>query len=231
MANTVLVTGANRGIGLEFVKQYLQAGDEVIACARNMSGATELQTIINDATNASIMQLDVTNEQSVATLAADLNGRPIDILINNAGTFADKEQSFSQLPLATFKQVFETNLMGVFSVIQSLLANVLASQEKKIVAISSILGSITHSTEASYYAYRSSKAALNMLIRTISLDVKTKKGKVFLFHPGWVQTDMGGSNAMVTPTDSVNGIRRLIDTDQCVQENGYYDYQGKLLPW
>ncbi len=231
MTNTVLVTGANRGIGLEFVKQYLQGGDEVIACARSISGATQLQTIISGATNASIMQLDVTNEQSVATLVTGLNGRPIDILINNAGTFADKDQSLIQLPFATFKQVFETNLMGIFSVIQSLLSNVLASQEKKIVAISSILGSITHTTEANYYAYRSSKAALNMLMRTISLDIKVKKGKAFLFHPGWVQTDMGGGSAVVTPTDSVNGMRRLIDADQCVQKNGFYDYQGKLLSW
>lgn len=231
MSNTVLITGANRGIGLAFVQQYLQAGDEVIACVRDINRVVELQTLIDGSKNASIMQLDVTDEQSVARLIVDLDGKPIDILINNAGTLEDEGQSLSQLPVATFKQVFEVNVIGVFSVVQSLLSNVLASEQKKIVALSSILGSISNTTSKGSYAYRSSKAALNMLCRTISLEVKEQGGIVFLFHPGWVQTDMGGPSATVTAKDSVSGMHQLIAANQCVQENGYFDYRGELLAW
>lgn len=224
-STTVLITGANRGIGLEYARQYDAKGYRVIGTARNPAEATELAEV-SDRVEA----LDVTDPGSVAALAERLKDEPIDILINNAGIFDRSDTSIDKVDFDMLEQTFAVNTFGPLRVVQALLPNLRAGERKLIVSMSSQLGSIENST-GGWYAYRSSKTALNQINRILSAELGKEGFLCVVLHPGWVQTDMGGANATYTPAQSVEGLIKLIeglDTD----DNGrFYDFQGQPIPW
>jgi NAD(P)-dependent dehydrogenase (short-subunit alcohol dehydrogenase family) len=228
---TVLVTGANRGIGLEFVRQYAEDGAEVIACCRDPEAAGELQALAGaSGGRVRVMKLDVANATDIAALKAALAGQPIDILINNAGISGPRRQSSDDIDLEGWLETFRVNTVAPVALAQTLHANLKAGGGKKLAAITSQLGS-TANNGGQRYAYRSSKAALNNAMRGLARDWSKDGILVGILHPGWVHTDMGGPGAPVTPEESVRGLRQRIGALTPASSGTYQDYRGVPLPW
>jgi len=230
--DTVFITGANRGIGLEFTRQYLESGSRVIPTARNPDDATELYDLRSDfKSRLSVYQLDVTDDDSIEKtyeqVKTDYDG--IDVLINNAGIMGSKE-SFESLSDRDLRTVFETNCLGVFRVTQQFLPLV-ESASGKVIFITSLMGSIEDNGIGGSYPYRISKASLNMLGRTLSRDYADSGMKFLLLHPGWVKTRMGGEDAKITKEASVSGMRSVIDELDREMSGEFYNYEGEQKPW
>lgn len=226
---TVLITGANRGIGLEFAKQYAAEGADVIACCRNPATADALNALAK-AVGLKVMALDVTSPASVAALKTALNGKPIDILINNAGVGGPRNEPQGSIDFDAWVETLKTNSIAPMLMSLALHDNLKASKLKKLVTITSMMGSIAgHGGGA--YAYRASKAAVNSVMHGLSKEW-AKDGIVFgIYHPGWVKTDMGGSGAPVTPQDSVKGLRAQIAKLSAANSGAYLDFLGKEIAW
>lgn len=224
---TVLVTGANRGIGLEFVRQYAVEGWRVHAACRDPEKATELKSIKGD---VRVHRLDVTDERQLTALETSLAGESIDILINNAG-IRGLGDSLGSTDVAGWLETLRVNAIAPVRVSERLIANLERGQRKLIVNITSRLGSIAENGSGGSYAYRSSKAALNMAAKSMAVDLKGRGITVVVFHPGWVQTDMGGSGAPVSPPDSVGGMRAKIDKLTAAESGGFFNYDGKPISW
>lgn len=225
---TVCVTGANRGIGLEFVKQYLNDGWQVHACCRNPEQATELQALASNE-QLQIHPLDVTNDQQIETLKQQLTDCKLDLLINNAGIAGETGVSLENFNADNFRQVMEVNAIAPFKLLIAFRDCLNQGELKTVVNISSRMGSIADNDSGRRYAYRTSKTALNALMHTASIDLSGEL-RVLLLHPGWVKTDMGGEDGLVTATESVGAMRALI-ADPKTQSGAFYHFQGEQLPW
>jgi NAD(P)-dependent dehydrogenase (short-subunit alcohol dehydrogenase family) len=225
---TVLITGANRGIGLELARQYHAAGWDVIATARDPDAAKELRAIGSDVL---IPRLDVASQESVDALAKSLGNRPIDLLVNNAGVFASRGTKLSDLDVGDFERSLQVNTIGPIRVTQALLPNLRAGKGRKIVGITSTLGSIANNTDGGFYGYRESKAALNMFMRTLAAELRSEGFICIPMHPGWVQTDMGGPSAHLTPEESVTGMRKVIEQLKPADSGKFFEYDGSNPPW
>ncbi len=222
---TVLITGANRGIGLELAKQLKDSGYSVIGTARKPDKASELNAL-----GVKVVQLDVTDKASVAAMAASLDGAPIDLLINNAGIGGHMAASFAETDFEQIGWTFDVNSIGPMRVTQALLPNVMASKAKRVVHISSNMGSIANNS-GGYYGYRASKSALNMLNSSLAMELESDGVTCVVLHPGWVKTDLGGENAAITTEVSVAGMLKVIDGLSIENTGHFYDYQGEELPW
>lgn len=223
---TVLVTGANRGIGLEFVKSFAADGWRVHACARNVEKAKTVRGVEGDVV---CHKLDVTNGLKVASLARSMTEEPIDLLINNAGQRGPKT-GFGKTDYEEWANVLQVNTLAPLRMVERFAALIEQSERKMVVNISSILGSIAGSS-GDDYIYRSSKAALNMVTKTLACDLEGRGMTVVSFHPGWVRTDMGGSGADITPQESVAGMRRVIDGLTTADSGKFFSYDGSTLAW
>ena len=224
---TVVITGANRGLGLEFARQYAADGWHVIACCRSPNGAPDLKNL---GRKVEVLALDVASQDSIQHLAKALAGTPIDVLINNAGIHGDR-RLFGETDVALWKQIFDVNTIAPVQVLAALLENVAASTQKKVANITSKVGSIGDGPSGGSYAYRTSKTALNMAMVNAAHELKPRGITVLLLHPGWVQTDMGGPTAPVTIEQSITGLRRVIDKATQAETGHFYDYTGRQLPW
>ncbi len=227
---TVLITGANRGIGLEFARQYAADGAEIIACCREPAKADALNALAKSSPNVRIAALDVTNSNSIAALAQDLKGTPIDILINNAGVGGPRERAQGIIPAETWLKIFAVNSVAPVAVAIALHGNLMAGKDKKLVTITSQLGSIANHGGGAY-PYHASKAAVNSFMRGLAREWARDGISVGIFHPGWVQTDMGGTNAPVTPPQSVSGLRAQIAKLSLPNSGTFRDYTGKEIAW
>jgi len=223
---TVLVTGANRGIGLALARHFGDAGYTVIGTARDPDEATELK-----ATGARVEQLDVTDQASVDAMAQRLSGTPIDILINNAGVKGDDSRDMATLDVANMEWVLNVNTLGPVRVIKALFPNLQAGGRKVVVNISSTMGSIERNTWGCCAGYRASKSALNSINKTFATDYG-KLGMTFVvMHPGYVQTDMNDGQGSITTDQSAAGILSVA-TGLDASDNGrFFDWQGEELPW
>lgn len=218
---TVLITGANRGLGLEFARQYMADGWTVIATARNPDAAAELQ-----ATGAEVHPLELADPASLGTLKAALGDRAIDVLIANAGMMGPLK-----FERDAWAETFLTNVIAPTELAIRLKPNVLASQQRRMIALSSTLGSIAGNDSGGMLAYRSSKAALNAAWRSLSLDWKDSGLKLAMLHPGWVKTDMGGPGAQIDAATSIAGLRKVIAGLAPSDSGSFLDYQGNRLDW
>lgn len=224
---TVLITGANRGIGLEFTRSFAAEGWRVHACCRHPDKARQLKAVEGDVTRH---RIDVTDGLQVAALSRGLADEPVDVLINNAGIYGPRH-SFGKTPFDEWPEVFEVNAIAPLRMAQRFVEQVASSERKLIVNISSRMGSIAANDSGGNYIYRSSKAALNMVAKSLSVDLAGRGISVVMFHPGWVQTDMGGPSAAVTPADSVAGMRAVIERLTQADTGKFFDYDGGELPW
>ena len=230
---TALITGANRGIGLELARQYAARGWHVIATARQPAQAVALLEIAAAHPWLVIEPLDVTDAAAVAALAAKYRGVPIDLLINNAGITGPRGQALGRLDYDACRSVFETNTIAPLRIAEAFLPGVAASTQKKIVAISSSEASITQVNSPRAYWYRSSKAALNMLMRNLAFDVKARGVTVALLNPGPVDTDMmkGVQMPLQRPADAVAKLIAIIERLDPADTGRFWDPQGGELPW
>ncbi len=225
---TILVTGANRGIGLEFVRQYAD-GASIIACCRKPAEAKELNALAKSK-DVRVMELDTGDASSAARLGRALKGEAVDILINNAGVYGPDKQSAAHSDYEGFAETFRINSIGPLIVSQALRDNLMAGRDKKLVVLTSKMGSISDSSGGAL-AYRASKAAVNMIMHGLALDWAKDGILVGILHPGWVKTDMGGRGAMITPEESVRGLRQRIAELNPKTSGHFFDYLGKEIAW
>jgi NAD(P)-dependent dehydrogenase (short-subunit alcohol dehydrogenase family) len=242
-AATVLVTGSNRGIGLEFARQYAAAGWTVIATTRNPADAKELKELAAKNKNVTVEKLDLLDVPGIKALAAKYKGKPIDLLINNAGVLGDAPgQTLGSFDRKTFDDVFGTNVFGTLSVTEAFKDNIVASQQKKIVSLTSIAGSVTVAGAAKNnpYWYRASKAAMHMGMRAIAADLKDKGVIVGIIGPGSVDTGMYAQYGtdygykdpgVMTPAQSVQMIMKIIETLDQTSNNKLINSDGKTYPF
>ena len=225
MAKTYVVTAANRGLGLEFARQLSARGDRVIATARDVEGARELNDL-----GVQVQELDVADAASVDSMAAALAGTQIDVLINNAGVGV-RSRPFQSLEFEEMERFFSINAVGPLRVTRALLPGLRAGVDKKIVNITSRMGSIADNSSGAAYSYRASKAALNMVTRCLAVDLQREGFICTVLHPGWVATDMGGASAPVAPEDSIAGMISVIDDLEAGDSGEFFDFTGATVPW
>ena len=227
----ILITGANRGIGLGFVKKYIEKNAHVLCTTRDILGSKELLACKEEyPKNIEIFEIDLLKENAGVTLANLLKDRPIDILISNAGV-GSSNQHFEAVSLKPWLNVLKVNLIAPLIITQAVIENVKKSSVKKIYFLSSQLGSIEDNKSGGMYIYRSSKTGLNQVVKSLSIDLKAYGITVVALHPGWVKTDMGGPNAPVSIDESVEGMIRVIDTTDIKDTGKFLNYDGRELPW
>ncbi len=225
---SVLITGASRGLGLEFTRQYAADGWRVFAACRDPAGAKDLAAVEGD---VSAETLDVDDGPQVAALAKKLSGQPIDVLINNAGIYGPKDLTRDTIDYDAWGQVFRTNAMSPLAVSAAFAANVAHGGQKKIITLSSIMGSIAENDSSGDFIYRSSKAAVNAVMKSLAGDLKSEGITVAVLHPGWVRTDMGGPEAAIDATESVTGMRAVIAGLKESDSGRFFNYEGTEIPW
>ena len=233
---TVFITGANRGLGLEFVRQYATDGWRVIAACRKPRDADELQEVPGA---VEIHKLDVTDHAAIRHVAEDLDGQPIDVLINNAGIggkgpgnpFPTGVPALDKADAVAWEEAFRVNSIAPFLMSCALLPNLEAGERKTLVVISSTLGSITDNTSGGQYPYRSSKAAVNMVVRGLACDLADRDITVVALNPGWVRTRLGGTMAPTSPGDSIDALRRIIERLTPADSGRFYNHDGAEVPW
>lgn len=252
---TVLITGSNRGIGLEFARQYAARGWNVIATTRRPDETRDLRALAASRPNVAIERLDITSDAEVAALAAKYRGRPIDLLINNAALLEKPDsQLLGKLDYELFARSFAINATGPMRVTEALLENVAASGQKKIVTLGSAAGSNgLLAPPVNYYPYRASKAALNLLMHNLALDVAGRGILVGIVNPGLVDTRgvmqlkpgdtppeefaalmpliRAGKIKLITPAESVTAMVKLIDGLTPARSGVFLNYDGQTLPW
>jgi len=221
----ILVTGANRGLGLEFVRQYRAEGADVIACCRQPEKADLLKTL-----GATVMKLDVGSPESIAALATELDGKPLDIVIANAGIWGPEAQSADLCEPDAVMETLRINAVAPFRLARALKPNLLAGREHKLIVLTSKMGSISDSS-GGVIAYRASKAALNMIMHAVAKDWAHDGLLVGILHPGWVQTDMGGHNAPLDAKTSIARLRLRITELSSRTSGQFIDYAGNEIAW
>jgi NAD(P)-dependent dehydrogenase (short-subunit alcohol dehydrogenase family) len=226
---TIFISGANRGLGLEFARQYATAGWHVLAGCRDLARAAELGSIAGVETIA----LNLDDPNSVAAAVQAVGEREIDLLLNNAGIYGsivgDSEQTLANMDLDIWDKVFKTNVIGPFALTRALLPRLKAGAIIGI--LSSELGSIAKNSMGQIYAYRSSKAAVNMVGKSLAIDLKQRGIIVVLLHPGWAHTDMGGPAAPVDPVESITGLRKVLAAVTPDSSGRFLAWDGGEMPW
>jgi len=229
---TVLITGANRGLGLEFCKQYVSEGWRVIACCRRPEKASELLDLAKQYEQLSVFAVDVTYLSQIEALAVQLHDIAIDVLINNAGVYGDShELGFGQLDYAAWTKTLAVNVQAPVKFTEVFLPHLQRGNLRLLVAVSSLMGSIADNGSGGSIIYRSSKAALNAAMKSIAIDLRELAVGVLILHPGWVKTDMGGSRAPIEASESVGGMRQVIAAFKSGQSGSFLKYDGTVLPW
>ena len=223
----VLITGASRGIGAELARQYAAAGDEVIACVRDVDAAPGLEDVRD---NVTVQQMDTGSPDSIAAAAAAIGDGPIDVLINNAGAMGGLSQSVDNLDIEEWHRSLDVNTIGPLLIARSFKANLAASGDGKLMNVTSQLAASTWPL-GGMYIYSSTKAALCKVAQALAIDWKDEPITVALMHPGWVKTDMGGPHAAITPEESASGIREVIAGLTKADSGKFYQWNGDIHPW
>ena len=234
---SMLITGANRGLGLEMARQFGADGWRIHACCRAPEAAPALAALAADSGGAvTVHPLDVDSAEGIAALARALRGTALDMLVNNAGVLGHSIDergpgAFGTLDYAAWERVHAINTVAPLRMAEAFVEHVAASEMKLMFFMSTHMGSIADLAEGGFYPYRSSKAALNLLVKALSIDLAPRGVRTIAVHPGWVSTDMGSSAAPVTPPESVAGIRRVVAGYGAERTGRFYQYDGKELPW
>lgn len=232
---TVLITGANRGLGLGLAKVYLEGGWDVIALVRQSS--PELAGLT--CTALEIHECKLTDDRELGTVADSLADRTIDVLINNAGRMAkaedtpraDRLQGFGHFNRKLWRDVFDINLFTPMRLSELLIEQVARAERGRIVTLSSMLGSMALNDSGGLYAYRASKAGVNAIMKSMAIDLAQQGVIAIAMHPGWVRTDMGGSKAPLDAETSTRGMKGVIDRLRPEDSGRFFSHDGSELPW
>jgi len=229
---SALITGANRGLGLEFARQYLADGWRIYAACRDPASASELHRLAEQADDKlRILAMDVTDPDSIHAGATELDGQAVNLLLNNAGIIGPRGQTVGNIDYQAWVEVLAVNTMGPTRVSEAFVEHVARSDRKLIVTLTSGMGSIADNTSGGSIVYRSSKAAVNMVMRSLAIDLAPRGITCVVINPGWVHTDMGGPNATLEPSESISQMRRLIATLGPKQSGKFFNYTGREYPW
>ena len=229
---SVLITGANRGLGFEFARQYLLDGWRVFATCRDPLAADRLQDLAKSGgSKLTVVAMDVTDSISVRKAVAQINNVAIDVTINSAGITGVSGQRPGHIDYDSWARVLNVNTMGPLRVLEAFVGHLARSERKLAISITSGMGSLADNTSGGSIAYRSSKAALNMVMRSAAIDLAPRGIACILINPGWVKTDMGGPNAKLSPEESVGAMRRIIAGLGPEQSGRFYNYDGREYPW
>ena len=232
---TVLITGTNRGIGLEFTKQFLARGDRVIATCRNIDAADGLKQLsrIHEELGAKleVRQLDVASLESMQEFVRQLADTAIDIFINNAGVYGPRSSKFGELEAQAWASVLQINSIAPMILSQLLMPNLRQGKDKKMVYLTSKMGSIDDNSGGGSYIYRSSKTALNSVVKSLAIDLAEEGFSAAVLHPGWVLTDMGGPNALIDTETSVAGMLKVVDELDLQSSGSFFNYDGSIIAW
>jgi len=229
---TLLITGANRGIGLELCKQYLKQGWDVHACCRNPKKAKDLNTL-HDKYKATmdVHALEVTNEKQMDKLKKTLKGKPVDMLINNAGVHALEASQFGKTDDKAWEEAVAVNLIAPMKMMEHFVENIAMSERKIIASMSSKMGSMNDNGSGGAYAYRATKAALNAVMVSAAHDLRHLDIISLILHPGWVRTDMGGPQGEISVEESGEMLCKILD-DCTIEDSGkFFDVDGTIIPW
>lgn len=231
--NTVLITGANRGIGLEFARQYAADGWQVVACCRQPRQAEALNRLADQYKDRfSIHRLDVRELAETDQLSHKLQDLPIDILINNAGVYPHAQNGeFDRISYDDWMEAFRVNTFAPLKMVEALVKQIACSQLKIVATITSKMGSIADNQRGGSYIYRSSKAAVNMVVKSLAIDLQPRGIIAVLLHPGWVQTDMGGRGALISTKQSVTGMKSILGRVTHSDTGKFIAYDGQHIPW
>lgn len=232
MTDSVLVTGASRGIGLEFARQYALDGWRVYACCRNPARALRLKDLAAESRGrVRILELDMRDVDRILAVAKELQGEAIDVLINNAGLYGPRHEPFGSISLDTWLDVLRVNTIAPLKMAEAFVEHVGSSRKRIIASVTSLMGSIEDNISGGYYAYRTSKTALNMVNKSLSVDLRPRGITCVVLNPGWVRTDMGGSSAPTSVEESVSGMRSVIGRLEAGDSGGFFHFDGEPLPW
>lgn len=231
-SSTYFITGCNRGLGLEFVQQLLARGQRVIATCRDIATATDLTALtLKHSGQLSLVEMDVSDEASMREAVALLNDEAIDVFINNAGVYGPRDANFGNVDGPAMAEVLYTNAVAPVLLTQLLIDNVRKGSGKKLVYVSSKMGSIADNGRGGSYIYRSSKTALNSIVKSLALDFAPEGIAVATLHPGWVRTDMGGPNGLIDAPESVSGMLNVIDGLSVANTGQFFNYDGATIAW
>lgn len=230
---SALITGSNRGLGLEWVRQFAKEGWRVYATCRRPMEAPELQAMAAQGKQITVHRLDVTNIEEMNALSVELMKEPIDVLVNNAGVYLEKyrDVGLSKICYEQWHYTFRVNTLGAVRMTQAFCEHVARSERKLVVVISTHMASIADIAAPGAYYYRSTKAALNAVMAGITFELKPRGIGVLLLHPGWVQTRMGGEGTSLTPPESVRGMRSLVEAFSLDRSGCFFRYDGIEMPW
>ena len=224
--SNILIIGANRGLGLEFAKQYSELGHHVFATTRDKAKSDQLVAT----SKTTVFELDLNKDESIDSFIDEMSSIKIDILIHNSGIFRD-EQLSEDLEIDAWMNEMRINAITPIIVARKLKQNVLEGKDKKIIFISSQMGSIDDNYSGRFYFYRSSKSALNSAAKSLAIDWKDKNISVLMLHPGWVKTDMGGKSAKLEIPDSIQRMIQVISDLNLETSGSFVNYEGNKLEW
>jgi NAD(P)-dependent dehydrogenase (short-subunit alcohol dehydrogenase family) len=228
---TILITGSNRGIGLELTRQFILDDWQVHACCRHPEQADELKALQRTSSRLSIHKLDVSNSLQIKTLATKLKAEAIDILVNNAGLFGPRPANLELTDVKGWLETYRVNSVAPMQMALAFAEQLARSDQRVLATMGTSMGCVSQNTVGSDYAYRASKAATHMVVKGLSVDLAKRGIACVLLHPGWVHTSMGGPKAPVSPLKSAIGLHRVL-TGLSYKDNGkFYDYCGQERDW
>ena len=228
---TVLITGTNRGIGLEFVRQLLARGDTVLATCRHPDSAPALQQLQKENRQLRVLELDVASTESLQKFPQQLAADAIDIFINNAGVYGPRDASFGNVDGETWMSVLQVNSIAPILLTQLLIDKLRVGVDKKLLYVTSKMGSIDDNSGGGSSIYLSSKTDLNAVVQSLAVALASDGFKAAVVHPGWALTDMGGPNALIDTATSVAGMMGVIDSLGIEQSGSFFNYDGSVIPW
>ncbi len=230
---TILITGAGRGIGLELARQYIaEGGWKVLACCRQPERATELKALqASSRGSLEIHSLEVRDGRQIAALATKLRGTAIDVLLNHAGVYGQRAEALGSIEPDTWRLTLEVNALAPLKICEAFVDHVARSDRRMMAAITSRMGSIADNSSGSHYAYRASKAALNAAMKSLSIDLAGRRIICVVLHPGWVRTAMGGTQAPLSVSESVTGLRKVMAQATLAHSGRFLGYDGAEIPW
>jgi NAD(P)-dependent dehydrogenase (short-subunit alcohol dehydrogenase family) len=230
---SVLVTGSNRGLGLEWARQYAEAGWRVYATCRHPKEARDLNELANAFKNVSLHRLDVTKPDEINSVAVELLKQPLDVLVSNAGLYLEKywDVGIKSVNYQDWEYTFRVNTMGPVRLLAAFLDHLTEGERRLVVVTSTHMASITDIKASGAYYYRSTKAALNAVIEGLTHELKNKGIGLLLLHPGHVRTRMGGEGTSLTPPESVRGMRVLVELFRMEDSGRFFRYDGVEMPW